>query len=598
MHAAPRRRPRPAGFRLAAIVAAVAGLAGAATPFAAGLAGSGMRPAPRPDPARAQAILDLRASAPGPVTLRMSPDGTRLVSARGALSGPTTDGHQVVAEAFLSRYAALWGGRPDLADLTIDLTRNSPAGAHLRYRQSFEGLPVFDAGIDLHLSGEGAVFLLHNRFEPALAIDTRPVIGPNAAALRARIALARALRSEQGVAVSLPVTSIAASELGVATIAGRAIDAAGAGEGADAGVGAPRLAWRIVLRTADPAGAREFLIDAQDGALLRGRNLEVTSHETGLGRVFDPNPVATLGDPTLQDNDDADGPEFAPAYHEVLLPNLTRAFQDRFGKIALRGPHARVTEYIESPFQANPMSSTGDFRFGRDAEGFEAVMAYYHVDRTQRGIQALGFADLNNRPIRVDPHGVRGAKNAHYVGFPPGGGWIAFGAGGTGGVDLAEDADVIWHEYGHAMQDNQNPGAYLALGEPGAQGEGFGDYWAFVNTVVTSPGVADPACIGEWAWEGVCLRRTDGTKHYPEDLEREVHADGEIWSAFLTQIALALGPETANRIILESHYLVPMFPRFADGAQALLDADQALYGGANAGTIAGLAAARGIAVTP
>ncbi|HUD72494.1 MAG TPA: M4 family metallopeptidase [Dongiaceae bacterium] len=592
MHAAPRRRPRPSWFRPVALGAALLGvLAGAATLNAAGLAGGGARPAPpRPEPARAQAILDLRADAAGPVTLRMSPDGARLDSARGALTGPTLEAPQQAAESFLARHAGVWGARPDLADLVLDLSRVSPAGTHFRYRQTFEGLPVFDAGVDLHLSGEGAVYLLHNRFEPGLALDTTPRITPIGAALRARIAFARAWQGEQGIGIALPAATVAASGLGIATRAGQAIEAA-----PDV---APRLAWRIVLQTADPAGAREFLIDANDGALLRARDLEATSHETGRGRVFDPNPVSTLGDPTLRDNDDADGPEFAPAYREVELPNLTRLIADRFDKIALRGPFARVTDFIESPFMLNPMSSTGDFLFGRDADGFEAVMAYYHVDRTQRYIQSLGFADLDNRDIRVDPHGLKGAKNAHYLGFPPGMGHIAFGAGGTGGVDLAEDADVIWHEYGHSMQDNQNPGAYLSLGETGAQGEGFGDYWAFINTVVTSPNVADPACIGEWAWEGECLRRTDGTKHYPEDIEREVHADGEIWSAFLTQIAVALGPETANRIILESHFLAPMFPKFDDGARALLDADQALYGGAHAATIAGLATARGIDVGP
>ncbi len=591
MHAAPRRRPRSSWFRPAAIGAALGIVASAATLEAAGLAGSGTRPAPpRPEPARAQAILDLRADAAGPVTLRMSPDGSRLESARGALTGPTAEAPQLAAETFLARHAAAWGARPDGGDLTFDLSRVSPAGTHFRYRQIFEGLPVFDAGVDLHLSTEGAVYLLHNRFEPGLALDTTPVITPVAAALRARFAFARAWRSEQGIGSALPTATVAASILGIATRAGRAFEAE-----PDA-AGAPRLAWRVVLQTADPAGAREFLIDANDGALLRARDLEATSHETGRGRIFDPNPVATLGDPTLRDNDDADGPEFAAAYREVELPNLTRAYLDRFGKIALRGPFARVTDYSEAPFLMNPMSLTGDFLFDRDADGFEAVMAYFHVDRTQRYIQALGFVDLNNRDVRVDPHGLKGAKNAHYLGFPLGMGHIAFGQGGTGGVDLAEDADVIWHEYGHSMQDNQNPGAYLALGEPGAQGEGFGDYWAFVNTVVTSPGVADPACIGEWAWEGACLRRTDGTKHYPEGIEHEVHADGEIWSAFLTQIAVALGPETANRIILESHFLAPMFPKFIDGVVALLDADQALYGGADLATIADLARARGFPI--
>jgi hypothetical protein len=595
MHDATRRRPPLLRNRLAALIATVGGLAGAASLHAATLAGSGARPAPpHPDPARAQAVLDLQANAAGPVTLVMSPDGARLLSARGALSAPTPEAPEAAAGTFLARHAAAWGGRVDLADLRLEASRVSPAGRHFRYRQIVEGLPVFDAGIDLHLSDAGAVFLLHNRFEPAITIDTTPAIAAAGAALRARVALARAFRTEHGSGIALPAATIGASELGIATAAGEAI---APGDDADGGPRpAPRLAWRIVVLTADPMGAREFLIDAGNGAVLRARDLEATSHITGHGRVFDPNPVATLDDPTLQDNDDSDGPEFAPAYRDVELPNLTRALADRFGKVALRGPFARVTDFIESPFLANPMSTTGDFLFGRDADGFEAVMTYFHVDRTQRYIQALGFADLDNRAIRVDPHGLRGAKNAHYLGFPPGMGHVAFGAGGTGGVDLAEDADVIWHEYGHSMQDNQNPGAYLGVGEPGAQGEGFGDYWAFINTVVTSPTVSDPACIGEWAWEGVCLRRTDGTKHYPEAIEHEVHADGEIWSALLTQIAVALGPETANRVILESHYLVPMFPKFIDGVVALLDADQALYGAAHQATIAEIAGARGFPI--
>ena len=56
----------------------------------------------------------------------------------------------------------------------------------------------------------------------------------------------------------------------------------------------------------------------------------------------------------------------------------------------------------------------------------------------------------------------------------------------------------------------------------GAQGEGFGDYWAFSNSPA---GGFDPPCIGEWDLEGTCLRRVDGAKRYPEDLAGEVHED-------------------------------------------------------------------------
>ena len=67
---------------------------------------------------------------------------------------------------------------------------------------------------------------------------------------------------------------------------------------------------------------------------------------------------------------------------------------------------------------------------------------------------------------------------------------------GNGGVDDAEDLEVIWHEYGHAIQDDQVPG-FGATHDANAIGEGFGDYWAFTMSEPVSGGF-DPACIADW----------------------------------------------------------------------------------------------------
>ena len=554
-----------------------------------GLSGAAFATAPRAiDPGAAvpgaagpgwlRALDDLRARAAGSVETILAADGGSVATLRGALAPPDPGSPRLAADRFLSANAAIYGGSVDLSDLRLAGTRVSPAGRHFRYRQVWRGLPVFDAGVDVHLSPAGVVFLLHNRFAPGIDLDAAASVPAAEAGERAVEAFARARRT---AADPRPAGAVALSELGVAV---------GGDPEHGAAAGAPRLAWRIVVRGEEPGGVRESLVDARTGAILRERDLDVDGHWIGRGRVFDPNPVAFLGDPTLRDRDDADGPEFAPAYLEVDLPGLTRVWLDRFGPMTLNGPYVRVSDLAESPFMANATSPTGEFLFGRDQDGFENVMLYFHVDRAQRYIQSLGFGDVNNRAIRADPHGLRGARNAHYVGFPPGMGWMAFG---TGVVDLAEDADVIWHEYGHAMQDHQNPGGYAWLGETGAQGEGFGDYWAYVNAALTNPALADPECIGEWAFEGACLRRTDGSKHYPEDIVREVHDDGEIWSALLRDIALATGFEAANRIVLESHFLAPMFPRFCAGVAALRDADDALYGGVHAPAIVDAAARRG-----
>jgi len=49
---------------------------------------------------------------------------------------------------------------------------------------------------------------------------------------------------------------------------------------------------------------------------------------------------------------------------------------------------------------------------------------------------------------------------------------------GVGGVDGAEDADVIWHEYGHAIQCNLGTAYMFDDNETKSVAEGSSDYWA------------------------------------------------------------------------------------------------------------------------
>ena len=125
---------------------------------------------------------------------------------------------------------------------------------------------------------------------------------------------------------------------------------------------------------------------------------------------------------------------------------------------------------------------------------------------------------------------------------------------GKGGVDDAEDAEVIVHEYGHSVQDNQVPG-FGSTPDAGAIGEAFGDYLAVTVSEHFAP-TPDEPCVADWDSTSYtstvphCLRRVDGNKHYPEDLVGEVHADGEIWSRALWDIHKALGARLADTIII------------------------------------------------
>jgi hypothetical protein len=80
-------------------------------------------------------------------------------------------------------------------------------------------------------------------------------------------------------------------------------------------------------------------------------------------------------------------------------------------------------------------------------------------------------------------------------------------------VDDAEDAEVILHEYGHAIQDSQmTPPGFGTSVEAGSIGEGFGDYWAVTVSNVIAP-TPDPACVADWDSEFDLV--LDGGDNFP-----------------------------------------------------------------------------------
>jgi Zn-dependent metalloprotease len=172
---------------------------------------------------------------------------------------------------------------------------------------------------------------------------------------------------------------------------------------------------------------------------------------------------------------------------------------------------------------------------------------------------------------------------------------------GKGGVDDAEDAEVILHEYGHAMLDSQSTpfGAFGASPEAGAIHEAFGDYWAVTVSAVVAP-TPDPACVADWDsvsyTSGIphCLRRVDTNLHYPEDLNGRVHHDGQIWSRALWDIRNALGHVVADTIILEAHFSFAPDSTMPAAAQVTVNTAQSLYGNAAANAVRSAFQARGI----
>jgi hypothetical protein len=308
--------------------------------------------------------------------------------------------------------------------------------------------------------------------------------------------------------------------------------------------------------------------------------------DTGTGRVFLPNPVADLQDQTLTDQKDADYAALQPAYHVVTLTNLD-------GSGYLVGDWANVRG--ETSHAAYSPDNT--FLYDRHDDRFEQVMAYYWVTEAQKYIQSLGFGttlrpvNKESQDIRINQYGIDNSYSwdKHDV--------LRFG---KGGVDDAEDAEVILHEYGHAIQDSQmTPFGFGGSVEAGSIGEGFGDYWAVTVSDVVAP-TPDPACVADWDSVSYtstvphCLRRVDRDLHYPADLNGRVHHDGQIWSRALWDIRNALGHVKADTIILEAQFQFAPDTNMPDAAQHTVDAAQSLYGAAEANAVLAAFQARGI----
>jgi hypothetical protein len=310
---------------------------------------------------------------------------------------------------------------------------------------------------------------------------------------------------------------------------------------------------------------------------------------TGTGSVFVSNPVQSLGDESLTDQKDADSAVPTAAYHRVTLTNLD-------GSGFLRGDYANV--YSSTGDLA--FSPTNSFLYTRHQDEFEQVMAYYWVTEAQKYIHSLGFGETR-RPIDDRPQAVRinqlGYDNSFATDHPKN--ELRFG---KGGVDDAEDAEVILHEYGHAIHFSQN--FSFASEEAGAISEGFGDYWAVTVSDVVDSSLGVPLleplpCVADWDSTSYtstvlhCLRRIDTNLHYPEDLDGKVHDDGQIWSRALWDIRQTLGHVRADTIILQGSFDFPG-TSMPDLANRTVAAAQQLYGAGAANAVRQAFVARGI----
>ncbi len=325
-----------------------------------------------------------------------------------------------------------------------------------------------------------------------------------------------------------------------------------------------------------------------DGNIVETDNHKVYfsgADTTVAAKVYLPDPLTTAeinygGE--YSDNDDADNialnGESVAVFMIVKLENDT--FFLRTDSVILKDLNAPTVPVVTS--------IVPEFNFLRSESGFEDVNVFYHITNMNNDLINLGYESLQNFYIEIDPHGASGGDISFYVSaaIPS----IQFG---EGGVDDAEDADVIIHEYTHAISDQASPLSNSGL-ERRALDEGYGDYFA----ASYSRKFSDYEWAKIFSWDGHNEfwfgRNADTDKHYPEDNNDNYYASSEIWSGALMDIFDLIGKENTDKLVLEALY--GSFPNMTMPQAALLivEAEALLFGGTYYELVYGALQARGL----
>lgn len=224
----------------------------------------------------------------------------------------------------------------------------------------------------------------------------------------------------------------------------------------------------------------EMFVDGKTLELI-GDTKVVSCSVAGKGKVFAPSPTWSASTPyengsDFSDNMDWTNPTLNNELVEVDLIDILSTNNNTVHK--LEGPFATIIPNGSS-YNLVTTSSTSEpsFDVNRWDPLHSAVMAYYYIDKSIRGVEAMGYDVHQGVALPIAPE----VFNSFDARFTPSTGEITLGDGtfaNFDNVDAAEDAFIITHEFGHALDYRLS--GHLSNFE-GAS-EGISDYWGLSET--------------------------------------------------------------------------------------------------------------------
>ncbi|MEP7236980.1 MAG: M36 family metallopeptidase, partial [Ferruginibacter sp.] len=290
----------------------------------------------------------------------------------------------------------------------------------------------------------------------------------------------------------------------------------------------------------------------------------------------------------------------------TAFPNLTFDFT----------PNYTVDPTQTTPVQNQQFNTTNLFYWNNIVHdvmynyGFTEAAANFQDDN-------LGRGGAGNDHVNAEAQDGGGTSNANF-GTPPDGGsgrmQMYLWTGGTPNRDGDADNGVIVHEFGHGISNRfTGGGSGACLGNAEQMGEGWSDYYALMftqdwSTATLTTGFNVPRGIGTYVLfqpttgtgirtQKYCTDFTVNNKVYLASLPVGAHPRGEIWCATLWDMTWNIinqvgtinpnlynfagggGNAIAMKLVTEGLRLQQCNPGFISGRNAILQADQVLYGG-------------------
>jgi hypothetical protein len=434
----------------------------------------------------------------------------------------------------------------------LTFVRKGLAGETLRFQQMLNEVPVYDSEIVVNFVEGDKVAFSSNNYDATIAkIDTNPSITSAEA-----ISISNKALNFKG-RITYQDSKLCVVKMEQNTV----------------------LVYRVVTNAFDKTGSWEVMIDAKSSKILSQKDIAIyhkdkkkekvkkgakdskmvspNSFVTGAAKVFIPDPLSqarmayggNYSSPVsgaYPADTDATNSDLDAARTQVVLPEIELLN----GVYKLKSTFVEIQD-LEAPSKGLFTQTTPNFLFDRENDAFEAANAFYHLDNSMRYINnTLGIRCIpltNSGVLYFDPSGVNGDDNSYYTA-----GTLTFG---EGGVDDAEDADVVLHEMGHGIHD------WITGGHASSStglGEGNGDYWAVsYSRSLNQWTSADAAYNWVFSWDGHNEwwggRVTNYTRTYPQTgaTYTEVHTYGQIWATALMKIFDVIGRTKMDRAFLE-----------------------------------------------